>query len=182
MQALKVLAVFFGGGYYVQSAGTRVDDRRGGDADLRIDHLRAYVRARNGSDPLRRIDETVLPERVYIVAAVIVRIEGVHAVVLGGDVDHIVLAFTRYGHILEFDGLRVDLTIHRLTEQLAEGGGVHVRGSERALLEVLPGAQVVVVVGDNVDLTGGYRCQCLQEKNVAKRPGGTRLHSCYGYY
>src|ERR1700689_2731838 len=182
MQALEVLTVFLAGGDHIQRTGIGIDDRRGGDANLRINHLSADVRARNGSNSVGWVDEAILPERVCVDASIAVGIERIDAVVLRGNVDDVVLSLAWHGYALEFDRLRINLTVHGLTEQLAEACGIYVRGCEHTLVEILAGAKVVVMVGHDIDLAPACCHQHLQEKNGTKPFADTPLNRCHAHY
>jgi hypothetical protein len=75
----------------------------------------------------------------------IVGVEGVHAVVLGGHVHHVVRR-PLDAHILHIKRLGIDLAVHRAPEQLAKAARVHVRRVQHALAQVLPRAPRIIVL------------------------------------
>ncbi len=91
----------FGQGLDVERAGCGVDHRRRGDPDLGREVVRAHIAGRDGchDDPGGRVGEKAdLPERIGIGTRGVVRVEGVHAVVLGGDEHHLAGALPRDAH------------------------------------------------------------------------------------
>src|ERR1700728_1965295 len=106
----------------------------------RVTRENADILTRNGST---QVD---LPKRSRLIG--IVRVESVHAVVLRGDVNHVV------GRALDFkprnvQGLGIDEPIDCAIEQLAERALVYVGSIEGRLVQILPGARVVTVLSQN---------------------------------
>jgi hypothetical protein len=76
-------------------------------------------------------------------------IERVDAVLVGGDVDHVVDAAAWNRHAGDIERLRVDLVVDRAFEQLAEFAHVDVGRREHRFVEVGASAGgVVMVCGD----------------------------------
>ena len=107
---------FSGFGLDVDGAGNRINDRRAGDADFRHEVAATHIAAGNGRDARRRVDEADLPQRRGIGARVAVGVERIHAVVLGGDIEHVVGAFAGNRHVGHDQRLGIDITVHRVTE------------------------------------------------------------------
>ena len=101
--------------------------------------------SRGAAAAVAGVDQAHLPQRR---ARCRVCIEGVQAVVLGGDKDHVV-ACARDGEVRNPQRLGIDRPIHRAREQLAECGGVHRLRGQRVLTRVGAIAPKVVVVGVN---------------------------------
>ena len=70
---------------------------------------------------------------------------------LGCDVDDVVNAFSRNAEIGNVKRLRVNLSVGRNNEKLAELVKINVRRRENCLVQVLAGSCAVVVPGKNVD-------------------------------
>jgi hypothetical protein len=93
---------FLGGGYYIQRARRRVDDRRAGNPELRSDgrtfipHFRRHLSSRNCGHPACRIDKAGMPHRSRRGA---VRIPRVYGVMFGGH-KHQVVNLRSHGHTL----------------------------------------------------------------------------------
>jgi hypothetical protein len=79
----------FGLGDDVEGIGGRVDDRCAGDADFWCDVGCADVAVRDGCDTLGGVDERVFPE-VALRGVIPFGVEGVNAVMLGGDEEDVV--------------------------------------------------------------------------------------------
>ena len=60
-------------------------------------------------------------------------------------------------YIRQVQRLRIDETVHRVREKLAERRGIHVGGSQNRLFEILPRAPDVVLRGRYIDLRLGHR-------------------------
>ena len=147
MQILQELAVELGLGNHVQGPGGDVYHRRAGDSHLIGDVAAPQVRAAvdgaaaGGNQALLPIDRAQ------------VRIDGKHAVVLRGDVNHIVRA-TADADVGQVERLGIRRPVQGDGEQLAELTAVHVGRSQRGLEGVLSGAGIVVVVRRDIDLCG----------------------------
>ena len=100
------------------------------------------------------IDETYLPQGTRVGAGVTVRIERVNAVVLGRDIYDVMNAFIRNNHVGHIQGLNVNLSIQRASEQPAKGCNVHIGRSKYKLVDILAGASIAVVIRGDADLSG----------------------------
>ena len=90
---MKVLLIGAAGGNFdlgddEEGSGDGIDDRRGGDAEFDLDVAGADLGLGDGRGP--GWEKGPLPQRRRVMAGgVVVGVKGVHAVVLGGDVDDI---------------------------------------------------------------------------------------------
>ncbi len=82
-----------------------------------------------------------------------VAVEGVHAVAGRGYVNYVVDS-TSDVHGRDNQRLRINLVVHRIPEQQAKLACVHVRWHQRSLTEILPGPRRVVVLSNDVNLSG----------------------------
>src|SRR5262249_45311585 len=90
-------------------------------------------------------------------AAAVGGVDGVQGVVFGGDEDDVVKTLLRPGGDVDApddERLGVDLAVDLHGVELAEGVRVDVGAGEQRLVQVLPGAGDVVVVGDDVGRRG----------------------------
>ena len=100
-------------------------------------------RGRDGRDAGRRVDEAVVPERGAAVG-----VEGVNAVVLRGDVDHVDRRrLAGDGDARDGQRLGVDVAVDRVGVELAEGGRVDVGRRQRRLggVHTRQGGDAIVV-------------------------------------
>ena len=159
METLDVGRAFFCLADDVHRVGREIDDRSAGDADFRDDVGGGEVTVGNsggaGRCAVRGVEKSDLPER----SAGGVRVEGVDAVMFGGDEDDVVGAFAGDGDTLHIKGLCIDAAVNRIGEELAEIRGGDVGGSEDGFVGVGTGAQVVVVLRDDVHLRGKRQCR-----------------------
>jgi len=95
-----------------------------------------------------------------------VGVEGIDAVVLGGDVEDVVGAFAGDGDMRDVERLGVDVAVHLQREPLAELGGTDSRRRERGFVEIGAGAGVVPL-----------RCGELSENREEGEPVHHRLDS-----
>lgn len=102
-----------------------------------------------------RIDQAGLPQRRRVHSGVVVRIEGVNAVVLRGHVHYIVRAQAGDVHVGDVQRLGINIAVHRLRKQLAELTYVDVARGENRLAQVLPIAHVVVARSGYANLGRG---------------------------
>ena len=98
-------------------------------------------------------------------------VEGVDAVVLGGDEENIVRAFAWNFDVRHEKRLSVDGSIDFERADLAEALGIDFLGSENLLVESGTGARVVVLRGG--DLGSAKRSQGKEERGEAV---GDRFH------
>jgi hypothetical protein len=142
VQVLINGATDLGLGDDVQGVGRGVDDRRSRDT-----HFGGYVAAAEIGTAVDRAaarrNQTHLP-----VNCARIGVDGVDAVVLGGDVQHIVRTAAQ-GHVGDVQRLGINGTVHGDGEEFAERGAVHVGGRENGLRGVFTRARVVVVIGRN---------------------------------
>ena len=140
-----------------------VDHRRARDPDLGRDVAALTgVVGRNRRDAVGRVDEAVLPERRRASAVGVVRVD---AVVLGRDVHDVVRPLPRDGDVLHVERRGVGDAVEREREELPEARRVDVRRREHGLVQVLPGAHVVVVVREHPGVV----------RRVGRRDAGERL-------
>src|SRR5262249_11384012 len=118
----------------VERVGAGVDEHRVGDADLRGDVPGAGDAVGHDVDPRGRVDKAVVPER----GAGGVGVKGVDAVVFRGDEHDVVQDAVDVD--AGFDQrLAVDRPVHRVVEELAEGGGADGGRGQLGLVGVDPG-------------------------------------------
>ena len=155
VQAFHVLAGFFGPRHQIHSASVGIDHRSSRDADFGREIDAGYiVSAGNSRNAGLGIDETYLPQGTRVGAGVTVRIERVNAVVLGRDIYDVMNAFIRNNHVGHIQGLNVNLSIQRASEQPAKGCNVHIGRSKYKLVDILAGASIAVVIRGDADLSG----------------------------
>ena len=96
----------------VKRAECDVDNRRADDANLVFPERRtaADIAGRDGGDPCCRVYENVVPKRSGVWSQVAIGIEGIDAVMLGGDEHDIVRALAWNGESGHNQGLSVDMT------------------------------------------------------------------------
>ena len=85
-----------------------------------------------------------------------VGVEGVHAVVLGDDIDDVVRALARDSHLGLDERLPVDQSVNRILEELAERR-FDVGGREDLFGQILAGTLDIIVIGQHV---GGDDSAC----------------------
>src|SRR5467141_1796787 len=102
---------------HIQRARFQVDHRRGSDAKLRLDEGTLHVSCGNGRITSLSIKKTDVPQR-WIVRSI--RIERVHAVVLGGDKERVILSLS--GNLQRWDEQRLGVyrAVNFERAQLAE--------------------------------------------------------------
>src|SRR5579871_1973808 len=76
-----------------------------------------------------------------------VRVEGIHAVILSGDIDDVESALIRNVNLRYVQGLRIDLPVHGVGDAFAELTRVDVRRCKGYFLKVRAFAGIVVVIG-----------------------------------
>ena len=91
---------------------------------------------------------------------------------LRGDVEHIFLALARGIEVGKIKRLGVYFAVHGELAQLAEFRGVHVSQRQRCFVQVLPGALVVVMIGD--DVRAGRRPWRPAAENGTQRTAGSQ--------
>ena len=141
-----------GPGHEIERAGGSVDHGGAGDPDLGDEIGAPEVDARHrhhagGSDEGER------PERGGAQTRGVERVQGV---VLGGHERHVMDPLAGDGHVPGEERLRVHLAIDREGGELPEGGRGHVGGGEDGL-RILPGARVVLVLGEDAVVDPGAR-------------------------
>src|SRR5439155_24537297 len=77
------------------------------------------------------------------------------------------------GDLRKVQRLRVDFAIHHEFTELSKFHGVHVRGSQYRFIQVLAGAAVVVVIGDDVHSRGHWSRADGQRRRIAGHASGT---------
>lgn len=138
-------------GHEIHGAGRGVDDRGVGDADLGGD-LGAAVDVRLGHRHGDAADVAVVP----VGHSRRIGVEGVGAVMLGHDKNHVVGAAAD-GEIGHIEGLGIDLPVHGVGEELAEGRAVDVGGCQDGFVLVPSVAGLVIMVGRQGNLGQGRR-------------------------
>ena len=94
-ERVEMLKIFFvakgriahGAGEDVESAGFRIDHWSGSDADFGLNKGAFDVARRHGGNVALFVQKTHMPQRRIVRA---IGVEGVDAIVLGGDVEHVV--------------------------------------------------------------------------------------------
>lgn len=157
MEPLDVSRAFFCLADDVHSVGGEVDGGSTSDADFGDDVCGGKVAVGNSSSPGGRavsgIEKSDLPER----SAGSVRVEGIDAVVFGGDEDDVVSALAGDGETLNVKRLSVDAAVNGIGEEFAEICGGDVRRSEDGFVGVGAGTQIVVVLREDTDLSEDRR-------------------------
>ena len=103
-----------------------------------------------------------------------VSIESVNAIVLRGDEKHIVGALGGNGHRRGIEWLRVNFAIHGDLEDLSELCRVYVARRQNRLIQILAGASIVIVVGQNILRAQRSVRRKSQEKRQEPYPSGWR--------
>src|SRR5438874_3648061 len=76
-----------------------IDGGCAGDSDFRDQVIATYVAAGDDINSLSGIDEAHLPERRGICTGIVVSVEGIEAVMFGGEVDNALHTLTRDTHV-----------------------------------------------------------------------------------
>ena len=164
VQAMDEDAAFLRVRFDVHGSGCRVNDRSAGDPNLRNQVGAADVRAaadRGGAGgcAVRRVNQAGLPQRARVRSRIVVSVKRVHAVAFCGYENNVVRPFARDRYIGQIQRLRVDVSVHRLREELAEGTHGHVLRRQHRLIRIRAAAGVVVVVRRHVHLRCGEGCR-----------------------
>ena len=135
---------------HVYRVAGAIDGRRAHNADLVLDI---------GVGPYRRSDDR---QRIYRSAEIHmpqghcrsrrVCIESVQAVVHGGDDENVARACAGQVQRVYVERLRIDLTVHRISEELAELRGIHVIRIQQRFVQRGVRAIVIVIGREHVDL------------------------------
>ena len=133
MQAMKEVAAFFGFRHQIHGVRGKINRGRPRDPDFRNEVATTDVAAGNRSDASARIDETHLPQRSRVGSRIAVCIKRVQAVVLGRHIDNVVRPLARDAHTGNIERLSIDVSVHGLTEELAEFLLVDVGRHQHAL-------------------------------------------------
>jgi len=139
---LKDAFAFLGAGEDVKRSGLEVDDWSGRDANLWRDEEAAGIAFGERRNALAGIGEIDVPERSGRSA---VGVEGIDAVVFGGDEKDVVFAFAGNLEIGELQRLGVNVAVDFEGKEFAELCGIDVGRSEDFFVEVSAGASVVVL-------------------------------------
>ncbi len=134
---------FLGLGHRIKGIGGKIDRGRIG-----YPQFGAYIRTRgyllvgDGGHP--GTQKADLPKGVGIGTRVVVRVESVDAVMLGADENHVVgrAIDVKVGNVKR---LTKKISVHRMGENLAECGAVHVGGRQQGFVGIQPRAGSVVV-------------------------------------
>ncbi len=169
-----VAAGSFGHGDQINGVARPVDNRRGSNADLGSNLAAAAIIA--GS--LSRGQHRFLPEDRTRAAVDAVGVKGIHAIVLGHNVQNVFRSAIWDGQVRKIERLSVHVAVDGKRADLPEFGLIHVGGSKHGLVEVLPGAQVVVVIGRHVSPGGrrGDRIHSERRGGAGDAPRGIRDH------
>ena len=152
MEALDVSGTFFCFADDVHRVRGEIDGGSAGDTDFGNDVGGGKVAVGNGGGTGRRtvsgIEKSDLPKR----RAGGVGVECVDAVVFGGHEDDVVSAFARYGQALDVEGLSIDAAVNGIGEELTEISGSDIGRSKDRFVGIGTGAEIVVVLCEDVDL------------------------------
>src|SRR5438046_566810 len=106
-----------------------------------------------------------------------IRIKGVKSVVLGCCEHDVMYAAPRNCQPRDVERLRVHMTVHRISEELAERSGVDVCGGQDCFVQVHAGAAIVVVVGQDVHVCpSGEKRRDPETPKSKLAPGDERPH------
>ena len=181
VQPLDERAVLLGAGDEVHRLRQRVDDRRAADADVAGEVPvgaagLADVGPEYGNDAGCRVRVVDVPERCR--RRGIVGVEGIDAVVVGGDVDDIPDAETRNVEAVYIEWLTIDLVVDGALEELAELADVDVRRRQHRFGKVRARPGGVVVLGRDVCLRE-YRSGQKQRAGQSNGSGSdTQVVAC----
>src|ERR1051325_6443334 len=85
-------------------------------------------------------------------SANIVGVQGIHAIVFRCDEKDVVNPFALYIETRHIQGLRIDITINGVAEELPEGDGAYIRGRQICFAQIIARSAVVIVIGQDIDL------------------------------
>ena len=137
-----------------------------------------YGSPRDCGDAVRGIDEGLLPQ-LSPAGSTTVCVESVYAVAFRRHVHHVVNAQVEDIHTFDIEGLRKNITIDRIGEELSELSPVHCPGSKRNLIQVLSSAQGVISACECARIiVGGYKSDCGLQR-VANVRGLDGVHRGY---
>ena len=114
------------------------------------------VNGRNGEDGLGFVQEGYFPQGLGRGA---VGVEGIDAVVLGGDEEHVVFALTGNLDVGHIKGLSVSIAVDGKSKDFSKLFGINVLRVENFFVEICPGAGVVVLGGQHLCLGRSIREQ-----------------------
>ena len=179
MEMLKVFVVAGrvtdgGAGEHIERSGLDVDDGSGRDADFRPNKRTLHHVFRERNDAARLVEEADFPERRIARA---VGVEGINAIVFGGDEEHVVFALAGNLDAGKKQRLRVDRAINLERAQLAELLGVDAFGSKEFFDKRSAGPSVVVL--GSGDLGRGRDRGSYDRKYNCETPLHRVPHSCY---
>ena len=132
-------------GHQIQNVRVGVDDRSTGNPNLGDDIIGPNITPGHGGDPMRRIDEAIMPENMAARG-----VNGIQAVMLGRHINDVMQPrFRTHGdvHAGLDQRLGINLTIHLSLELFAECSQIHVRRLENGLLSVQTGVGLTDSVG-----------------------------------
>ena len=177
LEELRGSGLGFGLGDDVKGEGGGVDDGCSGDADVGVDVTDVDVLV--GDPGLVGSEKGDSPE-VALRGVVAVGVEGVDAVLLGGDEEDVVDGVVGEGEGGEVERLRVDVADDGKAEELAEGGDADVGGSEEGLLALDPNSRVGVLLRRDTLAEGREGQKKQQQENKAEREewGSKRAVRC----
>src|SRR5579859_466415 len=154
-----------GSGQDIQRAALKVNDGRRGDANIGPNKRTLHGVFRWNGNAASFVEKAYFPQRRI---AGVVGVEGVDAIVLGGDEQNVMRAFAGNLDRREEERLRVNRAIHLEGADFAKLFGIDVLGSEDLLVQRGAGAEVVVL--RRCDLgRGGSRGQSKDEGSTAIR-------------
>src|SRR6185437_10702999 len=148
MQAKKGAIACVLCGNHIHGLRIQIDDWSRGDTDPRL-WIASSLRS------LSRLKKGRLPQRSPVAKAVCV--EGIDTVVLGRG-KHYVVATAINREVGDVKRVCVQISIYDVGEQFSKFAGVNRCRTEDRLLIIEPGAGVIHVPGEHVDVTGYGRC------------------------
>src|SRR5579864_780109 len=149
----------------IECAALQVNDGCRGDANIGPNKRTLYDVFRWHGNAARLVEKAYFPQRRIAGAE---RVEGVDAIVLRGDEQNVMRAFTGNLDRRKEERLRVYRAIHLKGADLAKLFGIDILGSEDLLVQRGAGAEVVVL--RRCDLSrGGSRGQSKNEGSTAIR-------------
>src|SRR6266478_4525804 len=169
---------------HVDRIAAGIDYGRARDTDFRVNvpspgaYERSCGTGRNrslsGCGAVGAIEEIGMPK---LHAWVGIRVKRVHAVMLGGHDDYIMLR-PIYGYIGNPQRLRVDRAVGTAREELSECGGINVRRSECILLPVDAIAGQIIMVGQDARQIGHGDTSGPGDSGIRHGNSRDRVWSC----
>src|SRR6267154_3824682 len=98
------------------------------------------------------VQQRDLPQRSRIGPSVAIRIEGIDAVVLGGDEPHVMRTFSGDRNPCQIQWLRIKITVHWIGKESSELRLIYVSGCEDRFVCIGSGPRNVIVLRDHICL------------------------------